>query len=63
MKEYLNSIQTYNFALAFKSFEDIVYLGNFLLSDKKFWELKDPAQLDAVLYTTMEILRVSSLLL
>ena len=54
---------TYNFETAFKTFEQILYLGNQYLSESKFWAITDKAQLDTILYTTFEIIRVSTIIL
>jgi methionyl-tRNA synthetase len=56
-------MSTYDFESAFKAFENILYLGNQYLSESKFWAVSDEAQLDTILYTTFEIIRVSTIIL
>eukprot|EP00347_Sterkiella_histriomuscorum_P001261 403372711 len=62
-EDCLNLMKSYEFTLAFKKIEEILYIGNFILANNKFWAIKDEKELDALLYTTMEILKVTSILL
>jgi len=56
-------MSSYDFEAAFKSFDQILYLGNQYLSESKFWAVTDEGQLDTILYTTFEIIRVSTIVL
>ena len=56
-------MSAYDFESAFKTLEKILYLGNQYLSESKFWAITDQAQLDTILYTTFEIIRVSTIIL
>ena len=40
-----------------------MYLGNQYLSESKFWSITDDKELDTILFTTFEIIRVSSILM
>jgi methionyl-tRNA synthetase len=56
-------MSTYDFEAAFKAFDKILYLGNQYLSESKFWAVSDEGQLDTILYTTVEVIRVSTIIL
>jgi methionyl-tRNA synthetase len=58
-----NQMSSYDFVKAFENLSHILYLGNQYLSESKFWNITDEAQLDTILYTSFEIIRLSSILL
>jgi methionyl-tRNA synthetase len=53
----------YDFVKAFSNLNQILYLGNQYLSEGRFWAVTDEAQLDTILYTSFEVIRLSSILL
>lgn len=53
----------YDFVKAFSNLSQILYLGNQYLSESKFWAITDESQLDTILYTSFEVIRLSSILL
>jgi methionyl-tRNA synthetase len=53
----------YDFIKAFENLSEILYLGNMYLSESKFWSITDEAHLNTILYTTFEVIRLSSILL
>ena len=53
----------YDFVKAFSNLSQILYLGNQYLSESRFWAITDETQLDTILYTSFEVIRLSSILL
>lgn len=62
-KDMQNNMSSYDFVRAFSNLSQILYLGNQYLSESKFWNITDQAQLDTILYTSFEVIRLSSILL
>jgi len=57
---------SYNFAGAFSNIEKVVNVGNTYLSVKEFWNLakeSDPKHLEEVIYTAVDIMRISSIMM
>ncbi|CDW80999.1 methionyl-trna synthetase [Stylonychia lemnae] len=61
--QVIKHFEEYDFVSAFTIIEQILYLGNHLLAENQFWNIKENEQIEALLFTTFEILRVSSILL
>ncbi len=62
-KEILGLYSAYDFIEAFKKIQEVLYLGNSFLSERHFWAITDEEELNSVLFTTFEVIRVSSILL